>query len=426
MPFLTDLDENARVKGSRDPLGIVPVWSSRSFGRAVVGNLTTATNSVRGFTTLLIGLYLAEEVKERGGSESELDVFLKFEQMAAYCRRHLNGDVEFRGFRRVNARLAEGTRVPISGQQQEQLLSNQKQYGLWGLFATAAQLSGFIAPGGRRLSDAGREFTAREYIAQLPAKRRVSGGELIDLLSTPRFTLELNGKHSALCTTIAKLHARDLLPRERDVYRDRLAFGGDVEVRGRQERVARAMATITSDDFGFVEFRALRGMLANDEELTPILAKIETIEQLLVPIASLFGFLLLRRGQRVADVAAEVEKSWGAGGVGSIDPVAIGALRAELVSATGDELTAESWISLAKMAASGDYLGLIRQLLRHNARVMQRRNGSAPWVTEENGALRVHMSDETSPLLDRDELASTWKSTYFLNSLARVVREVGV
>jgi hypothetical protein len=50
-PFLTDLDSRAAVKGSRDPLGIQPIWTR--LGRHVVGNLTTVSNSVRDFTTLL-------------------------------------------------------------------------------------------------------------------------------------------------------------------------------------------------------------------------------------------------------------------------------------------------------------------------------------------------------------------------------------
>jgi hypothetical protein len=56
MPFLTDLDERAEVKGSKDPLGLVPIWSK--FGREVVGNLTTVTGSVRNFTTLLVATEL--------------------------------------------------------------------------------------------------------------------------------------------------------------------------------------------------------------------------------------------------------------------------------------------------------------------------------------------------------------------------------
>lgn len=50
--FLTEPDnERLNIRGSRDPLGLVPLWGS--FGRQVVTNLTTASGSTRGFTTLL-------------------------------------------------------------------------------------------------------------------------------------------------------------------------------------------------------------------------------------------------------------------------------------------------------------------------------------------------------------------------------------
>ena len=46
-PFLTDIDPQAAIKGSRDPLGIQPIWTR--LGRHVVGNLTTVSSSVRDF-----------------------------------------------------------------------------------------------------------------------------------------------------------------------------------------------------------------------------------------------------------------------------------------------------------------------------------------------------------------------------------------
>lgn len=64
-PFLTDLDSRAAVKGSRDPLGIQSIWTR--LGRHVVGNLTTVTNSVRDFTTTLLGYYFAERVADDVG-----------------------------------------------------------------------------------------------------------------------------------------------------------------------------------------------------------------------------------------------------------------------------------------------------------------------------------------------------------------------
>ena len=60
-PFLTDLDSRAAVKGSRDPLGIQQIWTR--LGRHVVGNLTTVSDSVRDFTTMLLGYYFAARLE---------------------------------------------------------------------------------------------------------------------------------------------------------------------------------------------------------------------------------------------------------------------------------------------------------------------------------------------------------------------------
>jgi hypothetical protein len=72
-PFLTDLDTRAAVKGSRDPLGIQSIWTR--FGRHVVGNLTTVSDSIRDFTTLLLGYHFAESLADETDSGSELAVF---------------------------------------------------------------------------------------------------------------------------------------------------------------------------------------------------------------------------------------------------------------------------------------------------------------------------------------------------------------
>jgi len=90
--FFTQEDPNAKIKGSRDPLGAQPIWTA--FGRHVVTNLTTQTNSGRGFTILLLGRHLAEQAIEGGkiGRELALDAFLRFEQIGAYVR-HVAHDV---------------------------------------------------------------------------------------------------------------------------------------------------------------------------------------------------------------------------------------------------------------------------------------------------------------------------------------------
>src|SRR5262249_61182123 len=109
IPFLTDLDSRAAVKGSRDPLGVQQIWTR--FGRHVVGNLTTVSNSVRDFTTLLLGYYFAENVADERGPGSELATFLKWEQLAAYARASVNSDFAFRRTERARQNLSEGSRI---------------------------------------------------------------------------------------------------------------------------------------------------------------------------------------------------------------------------------------------------------------------------------------------------------------------------
>ena len=67
---------------------------------------------------------------EGGKGQSLLNLFLKFEQMAGYARVQINRDRTVRGLRRIPTRSSDSTRVRISAEQPDQILSNQKVYGL--------------------------------------------------------------------------------------------------------------------------------------------------------------------------------------------------------------------------------------------------------------------------------------------------------
>ncbi len=88
MPFLSLLDDRAKPKGSRDPLGFELVWSH--FGRKVVGNLTTITGSIENFTVALLGFYWAHQLHENANIDNRerliRETFLRYEQVAAYLR----------------------------------------------------------------------------------------------------------------------------------------------------------------------------------------------------------------------------------------------------------------------------------------------------------------------------------------------------
>jgi len=182
VPFLTDLDSRGDVKGSRDPLGVQAIWTH--FGRKVVGNLTTVSSSLRGFTTTLLGYQLAELAKEhRSSSESTLSVFLKVEQLAAYSRLHVKKDGDFRGIDRVKATLADGPEIVISSNPSHQILTDQKTYGLWGLYSVPARRSGLVMSDEPALVDTAKAFVASSYTHRLERLRERKYDALLDALA---------------------------------------------------------------------------------------------------------------------------------------------------------------------------------------------------------------------------------------------------
>jgi len=215
-PFLTAADSRAQVKGSRDPLGMQPIWVR--VGRHCVGNLTTVSNSVRGFTSLLLGLYFADRVQEHERPSSSLEVFIRWEQLVAYSRGAAAGDFDFRGTERVQQRLSKSHEVTLSAEPSHQILGDQKIYGLWGLFSVPSRTSGLLQGEPPRLTDAGRSFVEAEY---LPALAEVAGKEarkIVELLSLRRASLDLSGRERALAQAIAALHRPKLSKRERTFY----------------------------------------------------------------------------------------------------------------------------------------------------------------------------------------------------------------
>lgn len=435
MPFLTDLDDRAEVKGSRDPLGLIPVWSK--FGREVVGNLTTVTGTVRGFTTLLVGLELADMLREQYRSEApaSLDTFLRFEQLAAYARFKCHQDRAVRGFRRVSRRLNESRRIRISADPEAQILSNQKTYGLWGLFTVPARSSGVLMKGEPRLTEKARDFVHRHYFPMFGNGRGVK--PVLDLLRRDSFDLQPNGRDSELLNAIGRIHSRRLRSDERTFYRDHLAWGGAEEsTGGRQRALADILSEIESQEFGVLEFRAVQKRARKHEDLTLALERIGRLERLIAPAALLFGFLQDRDGQTVTAVAKQIADTWRR--PLRLDVERIRELRSDIGRALQSQtqlsgvaeldhlaLEADPWIDLAQALSDARYQRAIELLVKINTSVMQRRHGAAGWIAiEAGGKIRVRFPAEPSELTPVDEAEDQWRSTYFINALWRISREV--
>ena len=129
MYFITEQDPNYSIKGSRDPLGFQVVWQAA--GRKLIPYLSTVSGSIKDFQILCLAYALKKELKIEDKQFEPF--FLRFEQMMAYTRYKSYPKEGFNGVDKVR-KLMSGNpaSVRISSAIADQLLSNQKAYGIGG------------------------------------------------------------------------------------------------------------------------------------------------------------------------------------------------------------------------------------------------------------------------------------------------------
>jgi hypothetical protein len=424
VPFLTDLDSRAAVKGSRDPLGIQPIWTR--FGRHVVGNLTTVSSSVLDFTTLLLGYWFAERIADMQGPGSELATFLKWEQLAAYARAKVNGDFAFRGTERVRRNLSEGAQVTLSDNPTYQILGNQKIYGLWGLYTVPARTSKLLAPDLPRLAPPARAFVERHYVPVLAEFGGRDARRIREVLSSALARLNLDGADAEMVGAAAQALRPRRSDEERAFYTFYLLHGGpDDDTAGRQKQLA-GLLHDTLEDRAFAWSPPAVSQLAKVaagrgwEDLAHYLRRIQTCEPVLAPASAVFTHLLGLDGKPPDLVSHRLNDAWGKG-LRTVDAAAFAELRSEI--GAGDGPTGERWAEIAVALAVGDYGRLVELLLEQNAAVMSQRGG-APWIELRGGRLHVRFRDEGGTLPDRNDLPRLWRFPYFLNSLRSVAADL--
>lgn len=425
-PFLTQLDSRAAIKGSRDPLGVQSIWSR--FGRQVVGNLTTVSSSVRDFTVTLLGYYFAERVADEGGHEGDLATFLKWEQLAAYARAHVNKERGFRGTERVWKRLADGDRVHLGVDAGAQILGSQKTYGLWGLYTMPGKASGLLAGDPTRLTPAARELVEGQYLPLL-----ADGRAIVDRLKGSRCELDLraHSKDAPVLKAVATLVGK-LRPAEVGLYREHLLHGGSSDrdpsrgTCGKQRIFAQLLTEtlvesdwrLTPESIATLAKRA-RGHGEVGTELAERLDRMRTCELLLGPATAFFDHALGCDGLTPKEIGERVEQHWGDAPRGTIDVSATEAIQAELGAHDADMGT--RWVALGRALHKGKYEDALALVLAQNAAVMKARSAAAPWASVKEGTLHVAFrDDELSKLPLGADLPGYWRHAYFVDSLRRV------
>ena len=422
--FLTIEDPRAFIKGSRDPLGIQPIWSA--LGRRIIANLTTQSNSVRGFTVLLLGRYLAERLLEERkiDEDSVVDIFLHTEQIGAYVRHLEHGvDGDIRGIDRVRTKsLQSARRLRIDVGPEGKILSDQKLYGLWGLFSVPARISGLIEEGPVGTKAVAQDFVERNYWPYL------------EQIFRPLSVLLCNGgylnseKPDSIFESFSNILSERFSHDEKHFYGEYLRDGIHVApypLRHQKVLVQLMNENIALDGpLGREEFVLLRDLAKGvDDTLYKRLDQIVRAEAIFTVAMKIFEHVLSRDGYSIGDIDRVLTDRWGSS-IPNIDPNMNFDLLDEINTVYQDSDVAGFFDRCQRALKDGRYSDVVEILIGWN-KLIQIRRGGAPWVqlgSQQRLEVRYRSFEQVLPIAD--EISNLWRYTYFLPSLQNVTHQL--
>ena len=406
MPFLSLLDDRAKPKGSRDPLGFEMVWSN--LGRRLVGNLTTITSSLDNFAVALIGFAWAHELVANYDGEDRLvrlqEAFLRYEQFAAHARFCAGGQ-EILGITRVRKRAGGEAAIPVGRSADAQILSDQLSYGLWGLYSSALRDTGLVEGDERQPSAEGLDLVERFAAVAPEVKDHFIAVMQKDQTLEREYCTEVGRKYLAMirdqqCSSELGLRMLRGKGRGNDLQAELLEATHTL-----LSEPGQATTQMELQDF-------VRELLTNAEShaLRQRLNDIQATERVLVAANNLFHFLQRSENWSLDGVAEHFEEQ-GVDHSHLPERLPGGAIpRRDQLERIRECLAVEA------IAEAAD------AVLELNHAVMQDRGGGA-WVRRDSdGRIHVKVPLETGRLRTNEDLRTLWDYDYFLASFLAVAQ----
>ncbi len=398
------------------------MWTA--LGRRIIGNLTTVSTSVNDFVTLLIGQWFAETIAQEQGTGSELATFLKWEQLAAYARAHVNRDFGFRGSDRVKMNLQPGKHVTVSDDAGSQILGNQKINGVWGLYTSPARASALLDSNPPRLTEDARRLVKNCYLPIFAQGNGPGFQAILKIIRQPSSRINLDGTGSKPLRAVARVFRRRMPEAERKFFETHLLFGGSSNPTNGCQKQLVALLRDTLDVSDFAWSPSAVGALAKCarmkgpewEPLSRHLSDIKTSEAVFAPASAAFNYLLGFDRKTIDEVAKRLTKTWGTG-LPTVDSDVFATMIRQV-----DHVDSEAgarWSGIAQALAQGAHAELIHHLVEQNRVVMMQRGG-APWIDIHNSGLHVRFRDESGAIPDRKDIPALWRFSYFLESLRSI------
>lgn len=408
--FWTEQDnELTRHAESRDPLGLLPIWSVR--GRELVPHLTEQTGRAEGFQLLLAiywlwGRYAAEYSAQSSALRS---FYMVAEQAFAHATVRVAGDWVLPGRLRVLAR--KGSPAPgLSERPQDGLLDNQLGNGTWGLYRGAAMRGGLLSEDMVCLSSRANETClaspplAEQHAARLlallhTAVSRPGTGAVFDIKSNDSLV-------KAMAQVVTSLPHRALL-------RTLLVRSPEIT------QLLGQAATTMEELKGWQRRLLLQGQSsfpAHREALINVLQ----CEAFISPLESLFMWMCSQNGRELSLMAAEVPLP-----VAQLPSAFDSFCDSGFYPSGGSRNRFDLYRQLTDVSSP---LGFMESVMSIHKKIAEGRR-RAPWATIENGRLVAGV--EVDEPADGEHLAASmtpnlsWRNDYYLAPLRALALQLG-
>lgn len=405
MAFLSLLDDRARPKGSRDPLGFELIWSY--FGRKVIGNLTTITSSMDNFAVAVLGFYWANKLVQKDIEESVRqkkvrEIFLRYEQLTGYIRYYSDAS-DIMGITRIKSRLLDDNlKITLGLSSDQQILSDQASYGLWGLYSTAARDTGLVTGNDRKVTPLGISIAesiinnmgdvSDKLLSLLNSNRQLDRMKLNEYGNQFKKAIHHKNVQSPLLEALMSGNKLDGVQCEL-WNKTKEIFGGEKD---KPETVSKFINIVLNSNIS--------------EDLREYIYDIINIEKVLVASNNIFHYCRRKDGASVEGIISLIK-----------DKYDYSHLPKELPSSVFPRR--EQMSNILKALNKNDNSTLILLLLDLNKEVMQKRNG-APWLEIESGnTVRVKVKSETSELRSQKDIEEKWDYDYFFGSFLSIAKQ---
>lgn len=381
MYAFTAIDPDFKPKGSRDPLGFQPIWAET--GRKLIKDLSTVSANINDFKILCFVRYFFEHYQKQKDEKDFLPYFLRMEQVFAYARRRHNHETAFNGSNFVSKLFTNET-YSISNEQKDNILSNQRTYGIYGKYIRPARDMGL--------------FTHPDFV------NTFEGSFNSEVLAV--FEKVYHEKKASLTAIEIEPIAgmiKAISNAERIFYRELILKGTNPvhnQLRFYKFLVEHAEFTNLSK-FNLLNY--LNSVLSSskDETLNSVLEEIIKTEQILAPLSYKFAYLLS-------------EGKWTTKSIESNEILNQSHREVEYPFKSNIIVELNHQLSLKGVS-------LVDSLIERNSVVSKRRHGS-PWINRENNKFVVYFGEANRDFNLLED--NYWENSYFIQTYVRLFNSI--